>query len=316
MPLFRQSLSLVTALAARDSSNSEWQLGLGASHFWVGFIHWRRNDLDSALAQFAPYLAITKALVARAPDSVRFHNELGQANSNIGSVKESKGDLPGALAAFREAIRAQEEVVRRDSTKLDWQMDLANSYNAAGAVQRKLGDYAGAHASHRAELALKQRLVARDPPNQVYKTPPRDGATHSSRRWTLRSASIDEATREAQTVARSVRSARQRRYQQPGHGAASSGRRIASRDGRTRARAPRQRHSRIQREPRTPRPAARQDAEQCRLADRARQNADAVEQRAHRHGPRGRGSWPMHAAPLRSWSPWWRSGLPTRRPAA
>ena len=41
-------------------SNSEWQLGLGASHFWVGFIHWRRNDLDSALAQFTPYLAITK----------------------------------------------------------------------------------------------------------------------------------------------------------------------------------------------------------------------------------------------------------------
>ena len=169
MPLFRQSLSLVAPLVRRDSSNSEWQLGLGASHFWVGFIHWRRNDLDSALAQFTPYLAITKALVARAPDSVRFHNELGQANSNIGSVRESKGDLAGALAAFRAAIRAQEDVVRRDSTKLDWQMDLANSYNAAGVVQRKLGDFAGARESHRAELALKQQLVERDPPNQVYK---------------------------------------------------------------------------------------------------------------------------------------------------
>ena len=169
MPLFRQSLSLVSALATRDTSNSEWQLGLGASHFWVGFIHWRKNDLDSALANFTPYLAITRRLVARAPDSVRFHNELGQANSNIGSVKESKGDLTGALDAFRDAIRAQEDVVRRDSTKLDWQMDLANSYNAAGVVQRKLGDYAGALESHRAELALKQRVVARDPPNQVYK---------------------------------------------------------------------------------------------------------------------------------------------------
>ncbi|HEU4722880.1 MAG TPA: protein kinase [Gemmatimonadaceae bacterium] len=169
MPLFRQSLSLVGPLARRDSSNSEWQLGLGASHFWVGFIHFRQNDLDSALAHFTPYLAITKALVARAPDSVRFHNELGQASSNIGSVKEFKGDLPGALSAFRDAIRAQENVVRRDSMTLDWQMDLANSYNSIGVVQRKLGDFAGALASHRAELALKQRLVARDPPNQVYK---------------------------------------------------------------------------------------------------------------------------------------------------
>ena len=169
MPLFRQSLSQVSALVARDSSNTEWQLGLGASHYWVGFIHWRRNDLDSALAQFEPYLAITKALVARAPDSVRFRNEVGLASSNIGSVKESKGDLSGALAAFREAIRSGEDVVRRDSTKLDWQLDLADSYNSAGNVQRKLGDFAGAHASHRAELALKQRLVALDPPNQTYK---------------------------------------------------------------------------------------------------------------------------------------------------
>ena len=169
MPLYRQSLSLVSALAARDPSNSEWQLGLGASHWSVGLIHWRRNDLDSALAQFTPYLAITKGLVARAPDSLHFRNELGQANSNIGSVKESKGDLSGALAAFRDAIRAEEYAVQRDSTKLDWQMELANSYNKAGNVQRKLGDFTGALASHRAELALKQRLVERDPPNQVYK---------------------------------------------------------------------------------------------------------------------------------------------------
>ena len=169
MPLFRQSLSLVTALAARGSSNSEWQLGLGASHFWVGFIHWRRNDLDSALTEFTAYQNITNDLVASAPDSLRFRNELGQASSNIGSLKESKGDLAGALAAFLDAIRAKEYAAQRDTTKLDWQMDLANSYNSAGVVQRKLGAYTDAEASHRAELALKQRLVDRDPPNQTYK---------------------------------------------------------------------------------------------------------------------------------------------------
>jgi serine/threonine-protein kinase len=199
MPLFRQSLSLVGPIAARDSSNGEWQLGLGASHFWVGFIHWRQNELDSALVHFTPYLAITKSLVARAPDSVRFRNELGQANSNIGTVKESKGDLPGALAAFRAAIGAYEDVVRRDSTKLDWQMDLANSYNAAGAVQRKLGDYAGALTSHRAELVIKQRLVARDPPNQVYKV--RLATAHTFlAELGLAMGKMDDATREADTA--------------------------------------------------------------------------------------------------------------------
>jgi serine/threonine protein kinase len=196
MPLFRQSLAQVGALAARDSSNTEWQLGLGAAHYWVGYIHWRRNDLDSALARFESYLAITKKLVARAPDSVRFHNELGQASSNIGSVKESKGDLTGALAAFREAIRAEANVVQRDTSKLDWQMDLASSYNAAGSVQRKLGDFAGAHASHLEELALKQRLVARDPPNQLYKL--RLALAYSFlAELDMALGRIDDATREA-----------------------------------------------------------------------------------------------------------------------
>jgi serine/threonine-protein kinase len=199
MPLFRQSLSQVSALTARDSSSDEWQLGLGASHFWVGFIHWRQNELDSALAHFTPYLAITKKLVAHAPDSLRFRNELGQASSNIGTLKDSKGDLPGALAAFQEAIGAYENVVKRDSTKLDWQMDLANSYNSAGAVQRKLGDYAGALASHRAELALKERLVARDPPNQVYKV--RLATAHTFlAELDLAMGEMEDAAREASTA--------------------------------------------------------------------------------------------------------------------
>ena len=196
MPLFRQSLSLVTALARRDAQNSEWQLGLGASHFWVGFIHWRRNELDSALTEFAAYQNITRELVARAPDSLRFYNELGQANSNIGSVKESKGDLKGALAAFLDANRAKEYAAQHDTTKLDWQLDLANSYNAAGVVQRKLGDYAGAESSHRSELALKQRLVERDPPNQTYKL--RLASAYSFvAELSLALGKIDEATRAA-----------------------------------------------------------------------------------------------------------------------
>jgi serine/threonine protein kinase len=168
MRAFRQSLALATGLARRDTLNGEWQLGLGASHYWVGFIHWRQNDLDSALAHFVPYLRITETLVARRPDSLNYRLELGAATSNIGSVKETKGDLTGALASFRASIAAKEYVVRRDSSKLDWQVSLANSYNSAGVIQRKLGDLAGAERTHRAELALKQRLVARDPGNAQY----------------------------------------------------------------------------------------------------------------------------------------------------
>jgi eukaryotic-like serine/threonine-protein kinase len=166
---FRQSLALAEGLSQRDSLNGEWQLGLGASHYWVGYMHFRHNDLDSAMSHFASYLHITERLVARSPDSLTYRNEMSQAESNVGSTKEAMGDLPGALAAYRATVRIIEDLVRRDSTKLEWRSDLGNNYNKVGVIQTKLGDLAGAEQSHRSELAVKQSIAAHDSANKTYR---------------------------------------------------------------------------------------------------------------------------------------------------
>jgi serine/threonine-protein kinase len=166
---FQQSLALGQSLARRDSMNGAWQLGLGASHYWVGFIHYRRNDLDSAMAHFNEYLRITERLVAQSPDSLNYRNEMALATSNIGSTREAMGDLSGALAAFQRKATILEELVRRDSTKLDWRRSLGNAYNTVGVTQRKVGDFVGAEKSFRAELAVKQAIVARDSSNNSYR---------------------------------------------------------------------------------------------------------------------------------------------------
>ena len=114
--------------------NGAWQLGLGASHYWVGYIHYRRNDLDSAMAHFKEYLRITERLVARTPDSLNYRREMSLATSNIGSTLEAMGDLPGALTAFKRKVAIIEDVVRRDSTKWDWRLDLGNGYNTVGVT--------------------------------------------------------------------------------------------------------------------------------------------------------------------------------------
>ena len=166
---FEQSLALAQTLAQRDSVNGAWQLGLGASHFWVGYIHYVRNDLDSAMAHFNEYLRITERLAARAPDSATYKVEMSLAMGNIGSTREAMGDLRGALAAFQRKVVILQELVRRDPEKLEWQRDLANGYNTVGFTQRKLGDLAGSEKSHRAELAVKQTIVARDSSNNSYR---------------------------------------------------------------------------------------------------------------------------------------------------
>ena len=169
LAVFGQSLSLAQALARRDSMNSAWQLGLGASHYWVGFIHYVRNELDSAMTHFNEYSRITARLVALSPDSLNFRYELAQATSNIGSTKEAMGDLRGALDAYRKAVTIEEALVQRDSTKLEWRRTLGNGYNKMGVTQRRIGDLAAAEKSHMAELAVKQGIAARDTANNTYR---------------------------------------------------------------------------------------------------------------------------------------------------
>ena len=166
---FKQSLALAASLARRDSMNGAWQLALGASHYWVGFIHYVRNELDSAMAHFQEYSRITERLVALAPDSLNYRYELAQATSNLGSTREAMGDLPGALKAFQRAVSVEEELVRRDSNNLEWRRTLGNGYNTVGVTQRKLGDLPGSEKSHGAELAVKQAIAARDTANRTYR---------------------------------------------------------------------------------------------------------------------------------------------------
>ena len=169
MTAFQQSLALAEGLSRRDSSNGAWQLGLGASHFYVGYVHFRRNQLDSAMAHFTAYLNIAKRLVARSPDSLTYRNEMGLATSNIGSTREAMGDLPGALEAFQRKVAIMQDLVRRDSANVQWWSDLGNAYNTVAVTQRKLGDLAGAEQNHRAELAVKERVAARDTANKTYR---------------------------------------------------------------------------------------------------------------------------------------------------
>jgi tetratricopeptide (TPR) repeat protein len=166
--LMRRSLVIATGLAARDSLNGRWQIGLAHSHFWAGNVDWGLGEVDSALSHFLPFVTISRRLIAHYPDSLAYREELAYALNNIGFAKEARGDINGALASYRAAIVINQDLMRRDSTKLDWRVSLANEYNAAAVVQRKIGNLSGALGEHDQELALKDALLARDAINTDY----------------------------------------------------------------------------------------------------------------------------------------------------
>jgi eukaryotic-like serine/threonine-protein kinase len=178
MEAFRDALTLQQELVRRDPDNPEWQVGLSAAHFWVGYMHWFASDLDGALTEFLVYRTISERLVERDPTNDAWVRELGHAHSNLGSVQEARGDLEGALLSFRAMRAIREQLVQFGPDDRDKRFDLAIAHNKIATVTQKLGRFAEAEHDFRLELAIKEALVA-DYPEDI---PLRDhlGLAHAS----------------------------------------------------------------------------------------------------------------------------------------
>ncbi len=165
---FEESLALALGLADRDARNDEWQLGLAAAHFWLGYAQWRSGDLDTALQQFQRYLSVAQDNLSRDTSSLDWQLEVGYAHSNIGFVLQGRGDLEGALRAFETNMAIEQKLVARDPSNDQWQLDLANSHNTVGDIQVSQGELSDALDNFRQEVSIKSMLVRRDPANATW----------------------------------------------------------------------------------------------------------------------------------------------------
>ena len=166
---YEESLAVARALADRDPTNGEWLKGLGASHFGVGLIHWRQNELEAAKGEFQEYLEIAQRLAALDPDDPEWQMEVAYAHSNIGSIRQAQGDLAGARDALTLSLDIRQRLVDSGSRDAIGLADLANAHNKLGAVLENLGDLPAALDHYRADLEIKQTLVENDPTNTVHR---------------------------------------------------------------------------------------------------------------------------------------------------
>ena len=164
--LMRQSIEIAAGLAAKDSLNGRWQIGLAHSQFWAGNVDWEQGNVDSALQHFLPFVTISERLIKHYPDSLGYREELAYALNNIGFAKQAKGDLAGAVSSYRASRTINQQLVDLRPDSVSWQVSLAAELNAEAVAQRKLGDLAGAHANHDKELAIKEALLAHDTTNR------------------------------------------------------------------------------------------------------------------------------------------------------
>ena len=166
---FEAALELNQGLTVRAPENSEWQVGLGASHFWVGFVDYRLGDHEPALEQMRAYLQIAEALVAQDATNTEWRTELAYAHSNIGSVLQDRGDLEGALDEFQATKEMLARLAEDEPGDGAMQLDLADTYNTVGFVLQGLGRLDEALDEFREEVRIKEALAAQDTTNMQWR---------------------------------------------------------------------------------------------------------------------------------------------------
>jgi serine/threonine-protein kinase len=165
----QESLALARTLVERQPNDGDRLFGLGQSIFWVGFVHWRRHDLDAAEREFKAYRDVANRLTALDGNRDDWRREVAYANSNLGSVQEARGNLSAALAQYRACLAIEEELGRKHPGDKDLQHSAAASHNAIGVVLRSIGQFAEALGEFRSELAIREALLSSAPANATYK---------------------------------------------------------------------------------------------------------------------------------------------------
>ena len=159
-PPLEESLTLAQTLVSRRPGDGERVYGLAQSHYWAGFVHWRRHNLDAAERHFTGYLNAAQRLLAIDPARADWQREGAYANSNLGSVLQARGDLDGALARFRACLEVEQRLFTRAPEDRELAQAVASSHNAIGLVLRSQGQLGAARSEFEAQLAMQQRLHA------------------------------------------------------------------------------------------------------------------------------------------------------------
>ncbi|HMN97050.1 MAG TPA: serine/threonine-protein kinase [Phycisphaerales bacterium] len=141
---FVDAARLLEALAAADPRNGGVLKSLGAAHFWIGSIAYRRGDLAGATREFEAYHDLAKRLVALDGSSAEWQLELGYAQSNLVQVYRDRGDLDASRSALDASLVTKRRVVELSPDDASARRSLANGLTYVAQDRLRAGDLDGA----------------------------------------------------------------------------------------------------------------------------------------------------------------------------
>lgn len=176
-----ESLALAERGVERQPARTDWLATLGATHFWIGYAHWNRNELEAALDQFNAYRAIAARMVHLEPGRAEWKLELAQAESNLGSVRQAQGRFPDAGRHFESAVALKRSLAEAEPDNARWQRELATTISWLGENAYRQGRAREALTHYQTSSAVLARLTAAHPDDTQSRFLQAIGHTHIGR---------------------------------------------------------------------------------------------------------------------------------------
>lgn len=162
---FLEAYERSAVLYRNDPADSARLFNRGQAEFWVGYVYWRRGDLEEARTWLALYLESSIDLASLDPSHHDWALEVVYGQHNLAVLALDAQDLEAARAGFTAEIDALQQLGRADP-EFDPRQKSADAYSWLGNIEFAAGDLHKARAHYVEAAALFQALVDETPENR------------------------------------------------------------------------------------------------------------------------------------------------------
>jgi tetratricopeptide (TPR) repeat protein len=166
---FQLALELSMGVTGRQPDNTDWQLGLAETHYWIGFVAWQRGDLKTAAAGFEQQLRVLESVLAGGTRSAELLRDVGYAYTNLGRVEEGRGHLSTALEHYGRVLELNQEAAGLVPDDVDLRLEIGFANNNLGLLLMQMGRLDEAAAHFREDFRIKLAVVEIHPGHGLWR---------------------------------------------------------------------------------------------------------------------------------------------------
>lgn len=165
---FREARAISLRLTESDPSNTEWQIALANSHFWIGLVHWQRGELQAAGDEFQKVIPIVDRVERQEPGKPEWLVEKSYAYTNLARVLELQGELERSLDFYREIAAINDKLLEMEPDNIEYRLEVGFAHNNIGKVVQSLGRLEEAERHFKIDLDIKQAASDTNPSQNVW----------------------------------------------------------------------------------------------------------------------------------------------------